>query len=208
MSEPPPREKLLEAATRLFCRFGVNATGINAVLEEAGTAKLTLYNQFGSKDGLVAAVLEREGVRWRDGFDTFLADHGGPPREKLLGLFDFLAQWFAREDFYGCPFVNAVAEHDKLSPAVRAIAQAHRRAVFDRLVGLAAAAGAEAPQSLCAQLLLLKDGAIVAAMIDRRADAAAVARPVAEQLVDRHLGPAHSRAAGLAVEDADARALS
>jgi AcrR family transcriptional regulator len=63
---PSPRERLLLAASKLFCRFGINAVGIDAVVAEAATAKATLYKAFGSKEQLVEAVLEREGRIWRD----------------------------------------------------------------------------------------------------------------------------------------------
>jgi AcrR family transcriptional regulator len=62
---PKPGDRLLNTATRLFCLHGINATGIDKILAEAGVAKMTLYNQFGSKEGLVFAVLEREGEAWR-----------------------------------------------------------------------------------------------------------------------------------------------
>src|SRR5579872_5697545 len=49
------RGRLLNAATRLFCKNGINATGIDAIINEAGTAKTTLYKLFGSKNNLVHA---------------------------------------------------------------------------------------------------------------------------------------------------------
>lgn len=187
MPRSSPRDKLLDAATRLFCRYGINATGINAVLAEAGTAKLTLYNQFESKEGLVAAVLEREGEKWRDWLNDLIEAHPGPPAERLLCVFDLLDEWFRRDDFYGCPFINAVGEHDKLSGRLRGIAQAHRRKVLDRLMDLARDAGADRPEVLCTQLMLLKDGAIVTALMNKRPDSAGAARNTAETLVDCHL---------------------
>src|SRR6478752_3741147 len=60
------RGRLLSAATRLFCKNGINATGIDAIINEAGTAKTTLYKLFGSKNNLVHVVLETEGKQWRD----------------------------------------------------------------------------------------------------------------------------------------------
>ncbi|MCC2100433.1 MAG: helix-turn-helix transcriptional regulator, partial [Hyphomicrobiales bacterium] len=42
-----PRERLILAATRLFCAHGIAATGVDAVLREAGVAKMTLYKLFG-----------------------------------------------------------------------------------------------------------------------------------------------------------------
>src|SRR5260370_38790560 len=62
------RGRLLSAATRLFCKNGINATGIDAIINEAGTAKTTLYKLFGSKTNLVHVVLETEGKQWREWF--------------------------------------------------------------------------------------------------------------------------------------------
>ena len=62
------KKRLLDAATQLFCRYGTNATGVDAVIDEARTAKTTLYRIFGSKEGLIEAVLENEGRRWREWF--------------------------------------------------------------------------------------------------------------------------------------------
>src|ERR1044072_6449430 len=66
--EDPARGRLLSAATLLFCKNGINATGIDAIIDEAGTAKTTLYKLFGSKTNLVNAVLESEGKAWREWF--------------------------------------------------------------------------------------------------------------------------------------------
>ena len=62
------RGRLLSAATHLFCKNGINATGIDAIINEAGTAKTTLYKLFGSKNNLVHVVLETEGKQWREWF--------------------------------------------------------------------------------------------------------------------------------------------
>src|SRR6266478_3681936 len=62
------RGRLLAAATHLFCKNGINATGIDAIINEAGTAKSTLYKLFGSKTNLVHVVLESEGKQWREWF--------------------------------------------------------------------------------------------------------------------------------------------
>src|SRR5262249_18528943 len=79
----PPRERLIEAATKLFCRYGVNSIGVDAIVEAAATAKTTLYKVFGSKDGLVEAVLEREGRTWRAWFLNELDGGGGAPLDRL-----------------------------------------------------------------------------------------------------------------------------
>src|SRR5436305_4770653 len=117
-----PRERLIEAATRLFCRYGVNSVGVDAIVEAAGTAKTTLYKVFGSKDGLVEAVLDREGETWRAWFVAEIDGRGGSAAERLARIGPALRQWFSREDYYGCPFINAVGESDKADDRMRTLA--------------------------------------------------------------------------------------
>jgi AcrR family transcriptional regulator len=175
---------LIRAATRLFCACGIAATGIDAVLREAGVAKMTLYKIFGSKDRLVEAVLEEEGQRWRDWFLPALAAGDASPREKLDRIFPLMREWFVREEFYGCPFINAVGEHDKNDERLRSLAIAHKSAVLDAIAGLAQQAGAKNPQGLSHQLGLLIDGAIIAAMVTRNPGAADLAADASRALLD------------------------
>ena len=165
--EESARGRLLNAATHLFCKNGINATGIDAIIDEAGTAKTTLYKLFGSKTNLVNAVLESEGKAWREWFIGAMEDGGGDAQAKLTRIFPALKRWFAEERFYGCPFINAVAEHDKDAKAFRNIALRHKKVVLAHILKLAAEMGAAEPQMLAHQLALLIDGAIVAAMVSR-----------------------------------------
>jgi AcrR family transcriptional regulator len=166
------RGRLLSAATRLFCKDGINATGIDAIIHEAGTAKTTLYKLFGSKTNLVHAVLEAEGKQWREWFIGSIESGGGSAQTKLARIFPALKNWFGEERFYGCPFINAVAEHDKDQKQFRAIAMRHKKVVLAHIEKLAGEMGAADPESLSHQLALLIDGAIVAAMISRNPDVA------------------------------------
>ena len=161
------RGRLLGAATHLFCKNGINATGIDAIIHEAGTAKTTLYKLFGSKTNLVHAVLEREGKQWREWFIGAMESGGGDAQAKLTRIFPALKSWFGEERFYGCPFINAVAEHDKDQKQFRAIAMRHKKVVLAHIEKLAAEMGAAEPELLAHQLALLIDGAIVAAMVSR-----------------------------------------
>src|SRR5579862_1062256 len=161
------RGRLLSAATHLFCKNGINATGIDAIINEAGTAKTTLYKLFGSKNNLVHAVLETEGKQWREWFIGAIEAGGGSPQEKLTRIFPALKDWFRQERFYGCPFINAVGEHDKDQKQLRAIAMRHKKVVLGYIEKLAGEMGATEPGVLAHQLGLLMDGAIVAAMVTR-----------------------------------------
>src|SRR6185503_18979488 len=151
------RGRLLHAATHLFCRDGINATGIDAIINEAGTAKTNLVN----------AVLESEGKAWREWFIGAMEDGGGDAQAKLTRIFPALKRWFAEERFSGCSFINAVAAHDKDAKAFRNIALPHKKVVLAHIEKLAGEMGAAEPHVLAHQLALLIDGAIVAAMVSR-----------------------------------------
>lgn len=164
-----PQDRLIEAATRLFCRYGVNSVGVDAIVDAAATAKTTLYKAFGSKDGLVEAVLEREGRAWRAWFLAEIDGPGGTARERLGRIAPTLKLWFARDDFYGCPFINAVGESDKADDRMRTLAIAHKKVVLGRLAELSGEAGYDEPMQVAHTLGLIIDGAIVAALVTRDA---------------------------------------
>jgi AcrR family transcriptional regulator len=170
-----PRERLIAAATRLFCRYGANSVGVDAIVEAAGTAKTTLYKVFGSKDGLVEAVLDREGRTWRAWFVDEIDGPGGSAADRLARIGPALRQWFSRDDFYGCPFINAVGESDKADDRMRALALAHKKVVLERLAALCADAGCREPMQVAHTLGLIIDGAIVAALVTRDAAVAETA---------------------------------
>ena len=177
------RGRLLGAATHLFCKNGINATGIDAIIGEAGTAKTTLYKLFGSKTNLVHAVLESEGRHWREWFIGAIEAGGGDPQTKLSRIFPALKTWLGEERFYGCPFINAVAEHDKDRKQFRNIALKHKKVVLAHIEELAAEMGAAEPEMLAHQLALLIDGAIVAAMVSRNPGVADTAGLAADALI-------------------------
>ena len=183
LSEMSARERLVGAAARLFCRFGINAIGVDAVILEAGTAKATLYKTFGSKEKLVEAVLEREGRLWRDWFLAGLDSGEASAVDRLRRIFPLLEDWFGQDRFYGCPFINAIGEHDKADNRMREITMAHKRTVLARIEELAGQAGARDPARLAHQIGLLIDGAIVVAMISRDPTAARLAAETAEGLL-------------------------
>jgi AcrR family transcriptional regulator len=179
------RGRLLGAATRLFCKNGINATGIDAIINEAGTAKTTLYKLFGSKTNLVHVVLETEGKQWREWFIGAIETGGGTAQTKLARIFPALKDWFCQERFYGCPFINAVGEHDKDQKQLRAIAMRHKKIVLAHIEKLAGEMGAVEPAMLAHQLALLMDGAIVAAMVSRDPGMADTAGLAAASLLAR-----------------------
>lgn len=177
------RDRLIKAATALFFRYGINATGVDAIVEAAGTAKATLYKSFGSKEGLVEAVLEAEGKAWRLWFFKKLDSHPGAPREKLVAIFDILEEWFADERFFGCPFTNAVGEFDKRGDHYKHLAQSHKRIVMEYVTRIAEAAKLKDAAAVALQLGVLMDGAIAAALVTCSPATAQIARSAAAKII-------------------------
>src|SRR5919107_2916599 len=74
-------QALVDAAERVLVRDGLAGVTVRAVATEAGVAPMGVYNRFGSKDGLVAAVLAR-------GFESLRAaasaSDAPDPVERLL----------------------------------------------------------------------------------------------------------------------------
>ena len=163
--ETPPRARIREVARELFCRNGIHATGIDRILAEAGVSKMTLYTRYGSKNALLRAVLEAEGEDWRKHFFARLDESGPDAAARLGAIVPALREWFASGRFYGCAFMNAVAEHRKGEAWLRELAAGHHRLVLARLAAIAEEAQFAAPAVLARQLLLLTDGAISALMV-------------------------------------------
>jgi AcrR family transcriptional regulator len=106
-----PRERILDTAYQLFSRRGVRDVGIDEVIERAGVAKATLYRHFPSKNDLVLAFLERREQRWTLGLvEAEARRRGATPEERLLAIFDIFDDWFHRDDFDTCSFINVLVE--------------------------------------------------------------------------------------------------
>lgn len=155
----PARDRLLDAAGRLFYESGIAATGVDAILSRAGVSPATMYAHFAGKDGLVAAYLQQRHDVWLRTWDEVLAERTDPV-ERLLSLFDAVARYRERErNGRGCAFLAAATELPAGHPGQPWL-DADSRLLTDRLRGLAAAAGVDDPDDLAATLLLLYDGAL------------------------------------------------
>jgi AcrR family transcriptional regulator len=182
-SRPPAPERLLEVAGDLFYEEGINAVGVDRIAAEADASKTTLYAHYGNKDGLVAAYLDRRSALSREQLAGQIED-AGDAREKLLEIFGSLADWYSQDDFHGCHFIHAGGElADPDHPAVE-VGRRHRNWVKGLFEKLAAELGARDPGMLAAQLLMLYDGATVAADLDGYRDAARAAHEAAAQVID------------------------
>jgi AcrR family transcriptional regulator len=177
------RDHLVETALRLFYEKGFHATGIDTILAESGVAKMTLYKYFKSKDDLIVAALELRDRRWMEWFTETLQRRADSPQQRVLAVFDVLAEWFVRDEFRGCMFINAASEYCGMDQRIGDLAARHKRLLREEIQKLAQEAGVKHPEVLSDQLALLVEGAIVMALMDRSPKWAATAKEAARTLI-------------------------
>jgi AcrR family transcriptional regulator len=179
----PARERLLAAAAELFYEEGVNLVGIDRIIEHAGVAKASLYDCFGSKEELIRSYLQQRHEARQVEVRERLARHA-TPREKILAVFDWMAEAAAKPDFRGCAFARASAEARPES-SIKAMCDQSRTWNLALFADLAKQAGAADPNRVAQQLRLIYDGASVSAHVDTSSTAAAAARAMAEMVLDQ-----------------------
>ncbi|WP_026415237.1 TetR/AcrR family transcriptional regulator [Actinomadura oligospora] len=184
-SKPPARRRILDAADELFYEHGINSTGVDAVIEAAGVARMTFYKHFGGKQALIMAYLEGRETRWQFRLQRAIDAAGEDPRARLLAVFDALKGWAASESrFRGCSFVNALAELAEPDHPARAVVHAYKAALRDCVFQLAEESGTPDPELLTDQLLLVYEGAISTGSLGTVEDAVEKAHFTAEQLIN------------------------
>lgn len=83
------RERLIDAARGLFLEHGYAETGVRAIAARAGCNVSLIKHYFGSKDGLLRAIVI-EGIGVIGGEVRAILSEPSPPEERLLRLIDFL----------------------------------------------------------------------------------------------------------------------
>jgi AcrR family transcriptional regulator len=184
---PTKRDELVGKALQAFYANGFHATGMDRLVQVTGISKTSMYKHFRSKEELILAVLRLRDAQFRDWLFRRMAELGKTPREQLLAVFDAMAEWCGDPGFRGCLFVKAACEFQEASDPIHIQAAAHKVLLFDRFRELAASAGAAEPELLARQLLILKEGAIVAAQVEGCREAAALAKTAAATLLDNAL---------------------
>ena len=183
--ESPVRERILATAYDLFARRGVRDVGINELVDRAGITKATLYRHFPSKDDLVVAFLELRERRWTRGWvEAEGRRRGGTPEEQLLAIFDLFDEWFHREDFEACSFINVLLELGAAHPAGRASIE-HLENIRSVVRQLAEEASLSEPDSFARSWHILMKGSIVSPA-EGDPNAAQRAKAMAQRLIEDH----------------------
>ena len=178
-------ERILDAAYELFSRRGIQAVGVNEVIEHAGVATATLYRHFPSKDKLVLAFLDLREQRWtKDLIEAGAMRRGSNPEERLLAIFDVLDEWFHRDDFEAGSFIKVLLELGPEHPAGGASVR-HLEQLRAIARNLADEAGLRDTASFARSWHILIQGSIVVAA-EGDTQAAQRGKSMARLLIEQH----------------------
>ncbi len=112
------RDRIIEAASRLFHQQGIKAASVDLIAERAGLTKRSLYYHFRSKDDLIAACLEARDAPNLSILKQWYARSPGDVAQKVNGIFLGLARAARRKDWQAVGFC-AVRSNLSSSRAIR-----------------------------------------------------------------------------------------
>jgi AcrR family transcriptional regulator len=180
------RQRILDSAYELFSRRGVRAVGVDEVISRASVAKATLYRHFASKDALVLAFLQQREQLWtKDWVEAEARRRGTTPEEQLIAIFDLFHEWFQKDDFEGCSFINILLEMNDRGTAIGQASADHLGNIRSIIRSLAEEAGLREPEQFAHSWHILMKGSIVAAREGDR-EAARRAQAMGRLLIEQH----------------------
>ncbi|MVA97183.1 TetR family transcriptional regulator [Nitratireductor sp. CAU 1489] len=184
----PTRERIVQAATKLFYGEGIRAVSVDAVAAKAGVTKRTLYYHFASKDDLIAAYLEGRDQPNLATFRRWFEETEGSLADKVRGIFTALARSARKPGWKGCGFLRTAAELAAMPghPALR-IGAAHKKKFEAWLAEMFADDGVPEPDRLARRIVLLLDGSFAVVLLHRDPDYMEEAGVAASTLVEAAL---------------------
>lgn len=166
------RDRILDTASELFYKNGINATGIDLIIAKAEVAKASLYNNFSGKEELIGAYLERLRCDFEKALKAAVAERGA----SLSLPFDLLEKSLLTGQFFGCPFTNALTELPD-SNVVRGEVKRYRDLVSDYFLRQV-----DSNQTLADQLMIIYDGAFTSCKLDPNVNRVMTARSLANRI--------------------------
>jgi len=160
--KPSMRERIIEAAADLFYAQGIRAVSAEKVIARVGITKVTFYRHFPTKDALVVAYLERRAGWERDAVEGARRAAGARVSDVFRMIAEAIGDESCSPGFRGCPFINAAAEYADPEHPVRQVVASHRRWFKDTLEDMLRQIGVTDTSEVADQLLMLRDGAMVA----------------------------------------------
>ncbi len=181
-------DRIRKTAREMFYRDGIRAVGVDAIVNQAGVTKPSLYRSFSSKDELAAVYLRDYDAEFWGRFNAACDAHPGDPQAGLRAYLSGLSVRAVQNGYRGCGLTNAAVEYPEAGHPARVVAVEHKVELRRRLAAMAAEMGAPDPAKLGDGLLLLIEGAFVSSQLFGEGGPAAQVADMADLLIDAHLG--------------------
>lgn len=179
MARPDTRTRTLDAAERLLFGDGIAVTGVDAVAREAGVSVVTLYRHFGSKDGLVGAVLSRRLQAWDEVWQAHV-DAAEDPRDKVLAVFDAVPDFRSKAGpTQWCTFLATASERPAADDVPARLVSRDTTLLHERLHQHAEAADPGRADEVVATVTLVYNGVLTSLLRGAPDDPAPLGRRVA-----------------------------
>lgn len=187
MPKQSTRDRILDAANRLFYSDGIRAVSLDLIAEKAGVTKKTLYYHFRSKDDLIAGYLTSRDQPNLALFAKWYDDAKGGAADKTMEMFRQVGRSARHPKWRGCGFLRTAAELANMPghPA-RKIGAAHKKKFEAWLARCYGEACLSNPKQLARGVVLLMEGAFATMLIHRDANYADAAAEAARLLVMSH----------------------
>ena len=171
------RRRILDAAYELMAEAGYSGTSISMICRRSGLPPSSTYWHFGSKEGLLSAVVEDGAKRWLEGLPRWSTIEGSA-EDRLRALFAAVADSMAADATPTRLLLLLALERGKSLDAeslevmrnVRRSAASGFRLVFRQVFGT----DSPEAEALCDELavfaLAVADGAVIARLLDPETD--------------------------------------
>lgn len=179
----PTRQRLVEAAIRRFYRDGFRSVGISQILADVGISKTAFYKHFESKEDLMLAALEMQGLRLQELHAMIRAEGGPSAVGRLYALFDVIENILNSDDFHGCIFVNVAMEFPLLHEPAHVLASRIKQTLEDIVCGLATEAAADDPRAMAQELCLIIEGTYITKVVTGDKRTIEIARRLAHLVI-------------------------
>ena len=136
------RDRIFETACNLFYSHGIHGVGVEMIVAEAGSNKMSFYRSFASKDALVAEYLREQERAYWVWWDATVARYPDDPRRQIEALFEAQMEIAMSNGCRGCALGNAAAEISDGEDELSALVHSYKERVRKRLRAMARAVGA------------------------------------------------------------------
>lgn len=164
------KDEVLGTALKLFSVNGYSSIGVDRIIKDSGVARMTVYNRFGSKDGLIEEVLKLRDSQFMESLRGYVKTHGTGPLEKITAVFQWHRNWFSEPDYHGCLFIKASEEFGDGIPAFSDIVKQHKMAIVELLIEILRPGYGKKAEQKGIFLFILLEGLIVYSNMFKKLD--------------------------------------